>query len=614
MGCVNSTYTPPRNRTRNRNRSRHVDRLKDQYANSDSAIKTIITHKKNYSSKESEVESKKRPLSVKTTTSGDNTGGGGGGGGGGDDEKIKDVARDIDDDKSEGEEEENKNNNIASYEVKVGDGEWPKWLVDNIPKNVLATLIRKTADSYEKLGKVGRGTYSNVYKARDKDSGKIVALKKVRFDTSDSESIKFMAREIMIIQTLDHPNVIKLEGLATSRMQYSLYLVFEYMQCDLTRVISRPGERLSESQIKCYMQQLLLGLQHCHERGVMHRDIKASNLLIDKRGVLKIADFGLANSLRVKPKGPLTNRVVTLWYRAPELLLGSTDYDYSIDIWSVGCLLGEMFVGRPILPGRTEIEQIHMIYKLCGSPPEDYLTKMKLKTSFRPPHRYKASFEENFKDFPSSALNLLTTLLDFDPQLRGTAASALESQFFKSRPLACDISELPVIINKGDNERSQNKRRKRRKGLKKGQLSKRSASHSNLSGMNQAAEQFKTDSEVSKEEKSIGQNMLGPETGNSGSSSKSSSIFTSERSMNASISPVFLSSRKISPKTEGHPNALKNIKNYTLLQASILDMINPKEGNDFGQFRRSFSTLDFRLDPEKLSSLYGASSKLDKEV
>jgi cyclin-dependent kinase 12/13 len=108
--------------------------------------------------------------------------------------------------------------------------------------------------------------------------------------------------------------------------------------------------------------------------------------------------------------------------------------------------------------------------------------------------------------------------------------------------------------------------------------------------------------------------MLGPETGNSGSSSKSSSIFTSERSMNASISPVFLSSRKISPKTEGHPNALKNIKNYTLLQASILDMINPKEGNDFGQFRRSFSTLDFRLDPEKLSSLYGASTKLDKEV
>ena len=97
---------------------------------------------------------------------------------------------------------------------------------------------------------VGHGTYSNVYKARDKRTGKIVALKKVRFDTSDSESIKFMAREIMILQTLDHPNVIKLEGLATSRMQYSLYLVFEFMQSDLTRIISRHGERLTEAQVR----------------------------------------------------------------------------------------------------------------------------------------------------------------------------------------------------------------------------------------------------------------------------------------------------------------------------------------------------------------------------
>ena len=103
------------------------------------------------------------------------------------------------------------------------------------------------------------------------------------------------------------------------------------------------------------MQQLLSGLQHCHDRGVMHRDIKSSNLLIDKKGVLKIADFGLAHSFAIKPDGPLTNRVVTLWYRAPELLLGSTDYGFGIDLWSAGCLLAEMFVGRPIMPGRTEV-------------------------------------------------------------------------------------------------------------------------------------------------------------------------------------------------------------------------------------------------------------------
>lgn len=202
---------------------------------------------------------------------------------------------------------------------------------------------------------VGQGTYSNVYKARDKDTGKLVALKKVRFDTSQPESVKFMAREIMILQKLDHPNILKLEGLATSRMQYSLYLVFDYMYSDLARVLSGTDERLTEPQIKCYMHQLLSGLQHCHEKGILHRDIKGSNLLIDRNGMLKIGDFGLANLFNPERRRPLTSRVVTLWYRAPELLLGSTDYGVGIDLWSAGCLMAEMYAGRAIMPARTEV-------------------------------------------------------------------------------------------------------------------------------------------------------------------------------------------------------------------------------------------------------------------
>lgn len=194
-----------------------------------------------------------------------------------------------------------------------------------------------------------------MYKARDKETGKIVALKKVRFDTSEPESVKFMAREIMIVQKLDHPNIVKLLGLATSRMQYSIYLVFEYMPSDLSRILSRPNEALTEPQIKCYMQQLLSGLQHCHDKGILHRDIKGSNLLIDRNGMLKIADFGLANFFSPERRRPLTSRVVTLWYRAPELLLGSTDYGVGIDLWSVGCLMAEMYAGRPIMPARTEV-------------------------------------------------------------------------------------------------------------------------------------------------------------------------------------------------------------------------------------------------------------------
>ncbi|CAN4114217.1 unnamed protein product [Withania somnifera] len=331
---------------------------------------------------------------------------------------------------------------------KIGRNEfvdgWPKWLIDNIPKEVLVGLVPKTADSYDKLAKVGQGTYSNVYKARDKKSGKIVALKKVRFDTSEPESVKFMAREIIILKRLDHPNIIKLEGLATSRMQYSLYLVFDFMESDLTKLINRAEGKLTEPQVKRYMEQLLSGLTHCHEKGILHRDIKGSNLLIDKNGMLKIADFGLANFYQTKTKRPLTSRVVTLWYRAPELLLGSTDYSVGIDLWSAGCLLAEMFVGRPILPGRNEIEQLHKIFKLCGSPTEEYWKKVKPPTTFRPP-QHKPCFGQVFPNLPHSAFPLLYTLLSVEPHFRGTAATALQNEFFTTSPLACRLSELPLI-------------------------------------------------------------------------------------------------------------------------------------------------------------------------
>ncbi|KAM7266470.1 hypothetical protein ACFE04_004367 [Oxalis oulophora] len=339
---------------------------------------------------------------------------------------------------------------------------WPKWLTDNVPREIFAGLVPKSAEAYDKIEKIGEGTYSNVYKARDKKTGKIVALKKVRFDTSEPNAIKFMAREIMILQKLDHPNIVKLEGLATSRMHYSLYLVFEYMKSDLSRIISRP-EGLTEAQVKCYMQQLLAGLQHCHERGILHRDIKGSNLLIDKHGMLKIADFGLANYYSTKQRHPLTNRVVTLWYRAPELLLGSTDYGVGIDLWSVGCLLAEMFVGKPIMPGRTEVEQLHRIFKLCGTPKEEYWKRLKLSTTFRPPQSYKPNLFQVFRDFPESCWGLFGTLLALDPASRGFASSALQDEFFSTRPLACDLSGLPLIPADDDELNQANAQRNRRK-------------------------------------------------------------------------------------------------------------------------------------------------------
>lgn len=321
---------------------------------------------------------------------------------------------------------------------------WPPWLT-SVAGEAIKGWIPRRGDSFEKYEKIGQGTYSSVYKARDLETGKIVAMKKVRFVNMDPESVRFMAREILLLRRLDHPNVMKLEGLVTSRVSGSLYLVFEYMDHDLTGLAATPGIKFTEPQVKCFMQQLLQGLEHCHSRGILHRDIKGSNLLIDNNGILKIADFGLATHFKPGQDQPLTSRVATLWYRAPELLLGATEYGVAIDMWSVGCILAELFAGKPIMPGRTEVEQMHKIFKLCGSPSEDYWekTKLPLATSFKPQHPYKRCVAETFKTFPHSALTLIDTLLAIEPGKRGSASTALNSEFFTKAPFPCDPSSLP---------------------------------------------------------------------------------------------------------------------------------------------------------------------------
>ncbi|XP_009624462.1 putative serine/threonine-protein kinase At1g54610 isoform X1 [Nicotiana tabacum] len=321
---------------------------------------------------------------------------------------------------------------------------WPAWLVA-VAGDAIKDWTPRRANTFEKLDKIGQGTYSNVYKARDLITGKIVALKKVRFDTLEPESVKFMAREILVLKKLNHPNVIKLEGLVTSRMSSSLYLVFEYMEHDLAGLAAVQKVKFTEPQVKCYMKQLLSGLEHCHNNGVLHRDVKGSNLLIDNEGILKIADFGLAAFYDPEHKQPMTSRVVTLWYRPPELLLGATRYGVGVDLWSAGCILAELLAGKPIMPGRTEVEQLHKIFKLCGSPSDEYWKKFKLPnaTLFKPQQPYKRCIADTFKDFPPSSHPLIEKLLAIDPDERGTATAALNSEFFATEPYPCEPSSLP---------------------------------------------------------------------------------------------------------------------------------------------------------------------------
>nr|CAB3489553.1 unnamed protein product [Digitaria exilis] len=353
------------------------------------------------------------------------------------------------------------------------DPGWPDWLINVAPEAVQGWFPWQL-NSFEKLGKVGQGTYSSVYKARDLKTGKVFALKKVRFVNVDSESVRFMAREILVLRKLNHPNIINLEGIIASSVSRSLYLVFGYMEHDLAGLAATPGLKFTEPQVKCLLQQLLSGLDHCHRNGVLHRDMKSSNILIDDNGVLKIADFGLATVFDPENQKPLTSRVATLWYRPPELLLGATKYGASVDMWSTGCILAELLAGKPILPGRTEVEQLHRIFKLCGSPSEEYWDKLEVPQTgtFKPGSQYKRCIAETFKDFPHSALILLDSLLALEPDVRGTAAITLESDvstthqtirfsfsivirlflvtldldiffFFRTSPLACSPSSLP---------------------------------------------------------------------------------------------------------------------------------------------------------------------------
>ncbi|XP_020575757.1 probable serine/threonine-protein kinase At1g54610 [Phalaenopsis equestris] len=333
-----------------------------------------------------------------------------------------------------------KNGTIAEH-VAAG---WPFWLTKVAGEAVKGWLPRKL-DSFSNMEKIGQGTYSTVYKARDLLTGKIVALKKVRFINLDPESVQFMAREIYVLRRLDHPNVIKLEGLVASKMSNSLWLIFQYMEHDLAGLASRPGIKFNLSQVKCFMQQLFNGLNHCHSNGVLHRDIKGANLLINDDGILKIADFGLATFFSDELTHPLTSQVVTLWYQPPKLLLGTQKDGVSVDMWSSGCILAELLSGKPIMPGRTEVEQLHMIFKLCGSPSEEYWRKSRLPhaTIFKPQHPYKSNIHQEFRHFPSPAVALLERLLAVDPADRGTSYSALTSEFFTVEPFACDPSSLP---------------------------------------------------------------------------------------------------------------------------------------------------------------------------
>lgn len=270
-------------------------------------------------------------------------------------------------------------------------------------------------------------------------------------------------REIKLLKTLHHENIVNLKEIVTGRGETSddpnkpkgsIYMVFEYMDHDLTGLMDTPTVRFTEPHIKCYMQQLLAGLGYCHEHEVLHRDIKGSNLLIDNNGNLKIADFGLARSYGELGR-KYTNRVITLWYRPPELLLGANEYGPSVDMWSVGCLLAELLTRKPLFPGKDEAEQTELIFQMLGSPTDKLWPEWhRLPQAHIVPDlsKYSPQLEEHFANLSArkgghgvsrAAVNLIKQLLRLDPSARLAAREALAHPWFEEEPRACKKEELP---------------------------------------------------------------------------------------------------------------------------------------------------------------------------
>ena len=227
-------------------------------------------------------------------------------------------------------------------------------------------------ENYEKVLKIGEGTYGVVYKAKNLRDDTMVALKRIRLD-QDEEGVPSTAiREISLLKELRHENVVSL--LEVIHEETKLYLVFEYLDLDLKKHMdSSPHISNDRMVVKGYVYQICAGIAFCHSHRVLHRDLKPQNLLIDTtHNVLKLADFGLARAFGI-PVRAYTHEVVTLWYRAPEILLGVRHYSTQVDVWSIGCIFAEMINCKPLFPGDSEIDELFKIFKILGTPNETLL-------------------------------------------------------------------------------------------------------------------------------------------------------------------------------------------------------------------------------------------------
>ncbi|KAJ2745274.1 serine/threonine protein kinase, CMGC, CDC2/CDK sub [Coemansia sp. BCRC 34301] len=335
-------------------------------------------------------------------------------------------------------------------------------------------------EDYELTTKLGEGTFGEVHKAIHKATGAQVALKRVLMH-NEKEGLPITAiREIKLLKSLNHPNIVPLSDMLVrhevqgQNLAPSVYMVFPYMAHDLTGLLENPTVHLRPEHIKLYLRQLLEGTAYLHASRVMHRDMKASNLLIDNEGRLYIADFGLARSFNPDDRKDMTKCVVTRWYRPPELLLGERKYSTAIDMWGIGCIFAEMLVGKPVFQGSTDLNQIEQVMRICGSPHDSLwpgwrdMPDCKQVDEFA---SYPRRVREEFARFGDDAVDLLDQLLQLDPRRRPDAVAALNHRLFFTAPFPARFEDMPKFEHSHEFDRRKQRQQQRQQQQQSSHLS-----------------------------------------------------------------------------------------------------------------------------------------------
>ena len=291
----------------------------------------------------------------------------------------------------------------------------------------------------ERLEVLGQGTYGRVYKVRNRRTGAICALKKTLTSLEEEGVPACTLREISILKNLVHPNVVALLDVIISKK--SIYLLFEFVDMDLHSFLSAPTLALDLRSMKQILYQLFVGIYFCHSRRILHRDLKPNNVLINPHTLsIKLADFGLARAFQI-PYKPYTTSVQTLWYRAPEILMGTDHYTLAIDMWSAGCIMAEVITKVALFPGSNVINMLYYIFRVLGTPTEETWPGVSKLKQYKPtfPSWAQVPFNHLLPNVPQDGIDLLSRLLVLDPAKRISSYEVLKHVLF-TQPFFSEFS------------------------------------------------------------------------------------------------------------------------------------------------------------------------------